>query len=164
MLSTKLQDAMNEQINKELYSAYLYLGMSAYFEANNLPGMAKWMRTQFGEEQEHALKFFDFIVDRGGRVELKAIDQPETEFKSPLAVWEATLEHERKVTGLIHSLYEVALAEKDYAAQVMLHWFIDEQVEEEKNVTGIVDTLKMIGEKGQALVMLDRQLGERGED
>jgi len=138
--------------------------MSAYFEAHNLPGMAKWMRVQFGEEQEHALKFYDFIVDRGGSVELKAIDQPETEFKSPLVVWETTLEHEKKVTGLIHKLYEVALAEKDYAAQVMLQWFIGEQVEEEKNATEIVETLKMIGEKGQALVMLDRQLGARAAD
>jgi ferritin len=97
-------------------------------------------------------------------VELKAIDQPETEFKSPLVVWETTLEHEKKVTGLIHKLYEVALAEKDYAAQVMLQWFISEQVEEEKNATQIVDTLKMTGEKGQALVMLDHQLGRRGGD
>jgi len=164
MFSKKLQDAINEQINKELYSAYLYLGMSAYFEANNLPGMAKWMRVQFGEEQEHALKFYDFIVDRGGSVELKAIDQPEAELKSPLVVWETTLEHEKKVTGLIHKLYEVALAEKDYAAQVMLQWFISEQVEEEKNATQIVGTLKMTGEKGQALVMLDHQLGRRGGD
>lgn len=164
MLSRKLQDALNEQIKNELYSGYLYLAMSAYFEANNLPGFAHWMRVQAGEEQEHALKFFDFIVDRGGRVVLQAIDQPPVEFQSPLAVFEATLVHEQKVTGLINKLYELAVAENDYPAQVMLQWFINEQVEEEKNATQIVETLKMIGEKGQALIMLDRELGQRGKE
>ncbi len=164
MLGKKLQDALNEQIKNELYSGYLYLAMSAYFETNNLPGFAHWMRVQAGEEQEHALKFFDFIVDRGGRVVLHAIDQPPVEFHSPLAVFEATLEHEQKVTGLINKLYELAVAENDYPAQVMLQWFINEQVEEEKNATQIVETLKMIGDKGQALIMLDRELGQRGKE
>ncbi|MGB9879908.1 MAG: ferritin [Anaerolineae bacterium] len=164
MLSKKLQDALNEQIKNELYSGYLYLAMSAYFEANNLPGFARWMRVQAGEEQAHALRFFDFIVDRGGRVVLQAIDQPPVEFSSPLAVFEATLEHEKKVTGLINRLYELAVAEKDYPAQVMLQWFINEQIEEEKNAAQIVETLKMIGEKGQALIMLDRELGQRGKE
>jgi ferritin len=164
MFSKKLQDAMNEQIKKELYSGYLYLAMSAHFEASNLPGFASWMRLQAAEEQEHALKFFDFINERGGRVELQAIDQPPVDFEGPLAVFQTTLEHEKKVTSLINGLYELALAEKDYPAQVMLQWFIDEQVEEEANATQIVETLKMVGEKGQALVMLDRQLGERSED
>jgi ferritin len=164
MFSKKLQDAMNEQIKNELYSGYLYLAMSAHFEASNLPGFASWMRLQAAEEQEHALKFFDFINERGGRVELQAIDQPPVDFEGPLAVFQTTLEHEKKVTSLINGLYELALAEKDYPAQVMLQWFIDEQVEEEANATQIVETLKMVGEKGQALVMLDRQLGERSED
>ncbi len=164
MLNKKLQDAINEQIKNELYSGYLYLAMSAYFEASNLPGFASWMRLQAAEEQEHALKFFDFVNERGGRVELQAIDQPPLEFESPLAVFEATLEHEKKVTGLIHGLYELALTEKDYPAQVMLQWFIDEQVEEEANATQIVETLKMVGQKGQALVMLDGRLGQRSKD
>lgn len=164
MLNKKLQDALNEQIKNELYSGYLYLAMSAYFEANNLPGFAHWMRVQAAEEQTHALKFFDFVVDHGGRVELQAIDQPPVEFQSPLAVFEATLAHEQKVTGLIYKLYELAIAEHDYPAQVMLQWFINEQVEEEKNATQIVETLKMIGEKGQALVMLDRELSQRGKE
>lgn len=164
MLNKKLQDALNEQIKNELYSGYLYLAMSAYFEANNLPGFAHWMRVQAAEEQTHALKLFDFVVDHGGRVELQAIDQPPVEFQSPLAVFEATLAHEQKVTGLIYKLYELAIAEHDYPAQVMLQWFINEQVEEEKNATQIVETLKMIGEKGQALVMLDRELSQRGKE
>jgi len=164
VLDKKVQGAINEQIKNELYSGYLYLSMSAYFEANNLPGFARWMRLQAEEEQEHALKLFDFVNERGGRVELKAIDQPPVEFEGPLAVFEITLEHERKVTALINSLYELALEVKDYPAQVMLQWFIEEQVEEEANATKIAETLKMIGQKGQALVMLDRQLGGRGKD
>ncbi len=164
MLNEKVQKAMNEQIKNELYSGYLYLSMSAYFEASNLPGFARWMRLQAEEEQEHALRFFDFVHDRGGRVVLQAIDQPPAEFESPSAVFELTLEHERKVTGLIHGLYALALQEKDYASQVMLQWFIDEQVEEEKNAEQIVAKLKMVGQQGQALAMLDRQLGERAAD
>jgi ferritin len=163
MLGKKLQGAINEQIKNELYSGYLYLAMSAYFQAGNLPGFAHWMRVQAAEEQEHALKFFDFVNERGGRVELQAIDQPPVEFQSPLAVFEQVLEHVKKVTGLINKLYELALGEKDYPAQVMLQWFIEEQVEEEANATRIVETLKMVGEKGQALVMLDHQLGARGK-
>jgi len=164
MLSKKLQDAINEQIKNELYSGYLYLAMSAYFEASSLPGFARWMRLQAAEEQEHALKFFDYVHDRGSRVTLKAIDQPPMDWDSPLAVFEDTLEHERKVTGLINKLYELALEGNDYAAQAMLQWFIEEQVEEEKNAEQIVATLKMVGDKGQALVMMDRALGERGAD
>jgi ferritin len=164
MLSKKLQDAINEQIKNELYSGYLYLAMSAYFEAGNLPGFARWMRLQAAEEQEHALKFFDYLYDRGSRVALKAIDQPPMDWDSPLAVFEDTLEHERKVTGLINKLYELALEGNDYPAQAMLQWFIEEQVEEEKNAEQIVATLKMVGEKGQALVMMDRALGQRGKN
>ena len=163
MLSKDMQGAINEQIKNELYSAYLYLAMASYCEANSLPGFAHWLRAQSQEEVEHAMKFFDFVNERGGRVVLQAIEQPPVEFESPAAIFEATLEHERKVTAMIHRLFELALEEKDYPAQVLLHWFIDEQVEEESNAGQILDTLKMIGDKGQALVMLDRELAKRGD-
>jgi ferritin len=164
MLSQKLQDAINEQIRDELYSAYLYLSMAAYSETANLPGFAHWMRLQSQEEISHAIKFFDYVNERGGRVVLHAIDQPPTEFESPLSIFEMTLEHEQKVTGLIHKLYELALDEKDYPTQVMLQWFIEEQVEEEDSASQILETLKRIGDKGHALVMFDQALGQRGGD
>lgn len=161
MLSKTMQDALNEQINKEYFSAYLYLSMSAYFESINLPGSAKWMRAQYDEERTHALKLFDYVNDRGGRVTLKAIDAPQVEFKSPLATWEMVLEHERKVTALIHRLYEIALAEKDYATQSMLKWFIDEQVEEEKNATLMVERFKQVGDHPSTLLLLDGHFTKR---
>jgi ferritin len=164
MLSKTLQDAMNEQIKNELYSAYLYLSMSAYCEAANLPGFAHWMRMQAQEEVDHAMRFYEFIYERGGRVVLQAIDQPPVEFQSPLHVFEQTLAHEQKVTAMIHDLYALAVQEKDYASQVFLQWFVTEQVEEEDSATQIVETLKMIGDKGHALLMLDRELGKRGAD
>ncbi len=164
MVSLATQDAINEQIKDELYSAYLYLSMAAYFESTSLPGLARWMRIQSQEEVTHAMKLFDFVNERGGRVELRAIEQPPVEFESPRAVFEATYEHEQKVTGLIHGLYELALQENDYATQVMLHWFIDEQVEEEDSVSQILDMLERIGDKDQGLIMLDRELGQRGAE
>lgn len=164
MISRAMQDAINKQIRDELYSAYLYLSMAAYFEDTSLPGFASWMRMQSQEEVSHAMKFFDFVNERGGRVTLHAIDQPPLEFESPQAVFEATYEHEQKVTGLIHDLYELALAEKDYPAQVMLHWFIDEQVEEEDGVSAILAALERVGDKDQGLLMLDRELGQRGAE
>lgn len=163
MLSKKLHEAMNAQIKHELYSAYLYLSMSAYAESVNLPGFAHWMRAQANEEMEHAMKFYEFIHDRGGKIVLQAIDQPPSEFAGPTALFEATLEHEQKVTGLIHKLYDMAVEDKDYASQAFLQWFVTEQVEEEKNATQILDMLKMAGEKGTALFMIDRQLGARGD-
>ena len=163
MLSKKMQDAINEQIKNELYSGYLYLAMAAYAEDQNLPGFAHWMKAQCQEEVEHAMKFFNYIAERGGRVELKAIDEPPVEFDSPTALFEMTLEHEQKVTGLINDLYELALAEKDYPSQVLLQWYIEEQVEEEATASEILETLKMAGEQGQALVMMDRALASRGE-
>ena len=162
MIGKKMQDAINEQINKELYSAYLYLSMAAYLDSENLSGFAHWMRAQAQEEQEHALKFYDHIYERGGRVTLQAIDEPPAGFESPLAVFEETLAHERKVTGLINNLYAIALEQNDYASQAFLQWFVSEQVEEEDNASRILETLKMVGDKGQALVMLDRELGQRG--
>lgn len=161
MLSKKLQDALNEQLKHELYSAYLYLSMSAHFEAQNLRGFAHWMRVQSQEEVSHAMRIFDFINDRGGRVMLQAIDEPPTDFKSPFDIFQKALAHERKVTGMIHKLYELAVKENDYPAQVMLQWFIEEQVEEERSATEVVEQLKLIGDQGAGLFMLDRQLGER---
>jgi len=161
MLNKAMQDAMNEQIKNELYSAYIYLSMSAYFEDNNLPGFAHWMRVQAQEEEGHAMKFYSFINERGGRVILRAIDQPPIEFESPLDVFERTLEHEQKVTGMIHRLYSLALQEEDYASQIFLQWFVTEQVEEEDGATQIMETLKLIGDKHHALLMLDRELGGR---
>ncbi|MDY7075737.1 MAG: ferritin [Chloroflexota bacterium] len=161
MLSQTIQDAMNEQIKNELYSAYLYLSMSAYCESINFAGFAHWMRMQEQEEKMHALKFYDFIHERGGRVVLQAIDQPPIEFQSPLEVFEKTLEHEQKVTAMINDLYALAVQEKDYASQIFLQWFVTEQVEEEDNANQIVEILKMIGDSRQGILMLDRELGGR---
>lgn len=163
MIGKAMQDAINEQINKELYSSYLYLSMAAYFEDQNLPGFAKWMRTQEGEEREHGMKLYDFLVDRGGRVALKAIAAPESDWKSPLELFKQVAAHEAAVTASIHNLYETALKEKDYAAQAMLQWFIGEQVEEEKNAAEIVAQLEMVEARGTAVLMLDHRLGKRGE-
>jgi ferritin len=156
-----MQDAMNEQINKELFSSYLYLSMAAYFEDRNLPGFANWMRVQADEEREHAMKIYDFILERGGKVALKAIDAPKTEWNSTLEVAEEVAAHEGKVTASIHALYELALKEKDYPAQVMLQWFISEQVEEEKNAAEIVASLKMIEAHETAVLQLDHRLSKR---
>ncbi len=161
VLSKKLEKALNEQITHELESAYVYLAMCAYFEAQNLLGMAHWMRLQAQEEVGHAMKIFDFINDRGGRVELGAIAKPPFEFKSPLEVFQKALAHERKITGLINQLYDLADDEDDYPTEVMLQWFIDEQVEEEKSAQEVIDHLKLIGESGAGIFLLDRQLGER---
>ncbi len=162
MINKTMQDAMNEQINKELYSSYLYLSMAAYFEDKNLPGFAHWMRVQEAEEREHAMKFYDFILERGGKVTLKAIGAPKTEWTSTLEVAEEVAAHEAMITASIYALYETALKEKDYPAQIMLQWFITEQVEEEKNAAQIVANLKLIEAHGTAVMALDHQLGKRG--
>lgn len=156
-----MQDAMNEQIKNELYSAYLYLSMSAHFESKTLGGFAKWLRLQAQEELSHAMKFYDFILERGGEVTLKAIDHPPSKWNSNLEAFEQVLEHEQKVTKMINDLYELALKEKDYPSQVMLQWFIEEQVEEEKNATEVIEKLKMIDAHGTAVLMLDHELGKR---
>jgi ferritin len=161
MFSKKVQDAMNDQIQRELESAYIYLSMAAYFDSSNLPGFANWMRVQFQEEQAHAFKFYDFVYDRGGQVILQAIPQPPAEFQSPLDAFEKVLAHEKKVTGHINDLYALAVAEKDYASQILLQWFVEEQVEEEKSAGDIVDMLGRIGDSYHALVMLDRELSQR---
>jgi len=164
MLSEKLQSAMNDQIRKEFYSSYLYLAMAAHFEAANLPGFAHWMKAQSEEETEHGMKFYEFINDRGGRVKLQAIDQPPVEFGTPVEIFKVVVNHEEQVTASIHKLYALAQAENDYPTQVMLHWFIDEQVEEEKNANSILDMLKLAGDQGAALLMADRALGARAGD
>jgi len=164
MISKAVQEAINEQVNKELYSAYLYLSMSAHFESKNLGGFASWLRLQAGEEQEHAMKFYDHLLERGGSVTLKAIAAPKTEWKSNLEAFKEVQAHEAFVTASINSLYELALKEKDYPAQVMLQWFISEQVEEEKNAADIVAQLELIDAHGTAVLMLDKQLGKRGGD
>ena len=161
MLSKNLEMAMNDQIKHELASAYLYLSMSAYCESNNMGGAGNWMAKQAQEEQEHALKFFKYLHERGAKVTLQALPQPASEFTSLLDMFEQVKEHEAKVTGLIHRLYEMALKENDYASQIMLQWFVSEQVEEEKHAAEIVDSLRMVGTQGASLFMVDRWLGER---
>jgi ferritin len=163
MIPKTIQDATNEQINKELYSSYLYLSMAAYFESKNLPGFAKWMRVQADEETKHGMKFYQHLVDRGGRVLLKEIAAPRTDWKSNLDVFKETQSHEAAVTASINNLYELALKEKDYPAQVLLQWYITEQVEEEKNAAEIVQQLELIDAHGTAVLMLDHQLGKRSE-
>jgi ferritin len=161
MIAKKLQDAMNAQLQAEVYSAYLYLSMSAYCEFINMKGFAHWLRMQSREEQEHAMKFFSHLIDRGGKVILGAIEQPPAEFKSPRALFEQVLDHEKMITERIYRLYEAALNEKDYAGQTFLQWFISEQVEEEARATEYVEKLKMIGESSNAIFMLDKELGKR---
>lgn len=162
LLSKKLEDAINEQIQAELYSSYLYLSMSAYLESINLTGFAHWMRAQTQEEMEHAMKFYHYVYERGGRVILPAIQQPPVDYESVLAIAEQTYAHEQHVTRLIYKLYELALAEKDHAAAIFLQWYINEQVEEEDNTRTIVEQLKMMGNSANGLIMLDRQLASRG--
>lgn len=161
MLKQSVNEAINNQINAELYSAYMYLSMAAYFEDQNLPGFANWMRVQFEEEQFHAFKFYDFVNERGGRVMLKAIDAPPTEWSSVINAFEETLKHEEHVTSLINDLMALAIEEKDYASTSFLQWYVDEQVEEESNVNALIDQLKMINGEGHAMLMIDRELAAR---
>jgi len=163
MLSKKLQDGLNAQINAEVASAYIYLSMSAYFEAQNLPGSAAWMRRQAKEEVGHAMKIFDFVNDRDGRVTLTAVDAPPTQWKSAQDVWAAALAHEQKVTASIHRLYEAAEKEKDFAATAMLQWFVTEQVEEEKSARSILEEVQKIGPNSTAMFFQDRHLGKAAE-
>ena len=161
MLSEKMQEKLNSQLNAELYSAYLYLSMSAYFESLNLPGFANWMRVQAREEQMHAEKFFDHINERDGRVSLRPIDGPPTTWTSPLAVFEEVYRHEQKVTGLINSLVSASLKESDHATNSFLQWFVTEQVEEESSAQKVLQSLKLVGKDGAGLLMLDRELAQR---
>ncbi len=161
MLSKRMEEALNEQINAEFASAYLYLSMGSWFEEKNLEGMANWMMIQFKEEQTHALKFFQYVVERGGRVNLKPIAGPKTSWNNVIEVFEETLEHEKLVTSLINKLVDIAIEERDHATNNMLQWFVGEQVEEEANADKIINQLKMIGDHPQGIFMLDRELASR---
>jgi ferritin len=164
MLSTTLNDAINDQIGFELNSAYIYLGMSAYCESRNLPGFAKWLRIQWQEELGHGLKLHDMVLERGGKIALQSIDKPPAKYPSVMDVFKQVLAHEKKVTASINKLYAMASKENDYATQVALQWFITEQVEEEKNAADILAAIEMIGDSGTALYMLDKQMGSRAAD
>jgi len=161
VLSKKLEGAVNEQIKNELYSAYLYLAMAAHCEHKNFKGFANWLKIQAKEEVAHAIRLYDFVNDRGGKVVLSAIDQPPAEYQSLTEIFEKVLNHEKGVTTKINHLYELAKEENDYPLQVHLQWFIDEQVEEEKNPAEILAMLQLIGESGSGIMMLDHELGER---
>ena len=160
-INAKMQAAINDQIQKEFASAYLYLAMSAHFEKLNLPGFASWLRKQFEEEQAHALKLYDYLIERGGDVTLMAIPQPAKSWSSPLEAFREVQAHENKVTKSIHDLYALAVQENDYATQVLLHWFIEEQVEEEDNAGQVVANLERIEAHDTAVLMLDHRLGKR---
>jgi len=161
MIKKNVEKAINKQINAELWSAYLYLSMSTYFDSISLGGFSNWMKMQAQEEVNHAMRFYNHVVERGGRVKLDAIDEVPTEWESPLHVFEETYKHEQKVTGLIEDLVDLAEEEKDRATLNMLQWFIDEQVEEEDSADEMVQKLKLIGDSGNGLFMLDRELGQR---
>ena len=161
MIKKSVEDALNHQINRELYSAYLYASMSAYFETQNLKGFALWMQFQAREESMHAQKFYTYLIDRGGRAIMRAIEAPPSEWKSPLNVFEEAYKHEQHVTQLINNLADLAIAEKDHATNSMLQWFINEQVEEEAHADEMVQNLKMVGSNSQGLFLLDREAGQR---
>ena len=161
MISKKIEEALNAQINAELWSAYLYLSMSANFAVKGNPGFANWFNIQFKEEQDHAQIFIKYLLSRGGKVALSPIEAVKTEWESPLDAYKDTLEHEKKVTSMINNLYALASAENDYATQSMLKWFIDEQVEEEETAQGLIDSLTMIKDNGFGIYMLDKELSAR---
>ena len=161
MLNEKMEKALNDQLNAEMYSSYLYLSMAAYFQSINLSGFSTWMRVQTQEEMVHAMKFYDFINERGGRVALGQIEGPPTEWESPLDAFEAALEHEQKVTGLINTLMDLALEGRDHATQIFLQWFVTEQVEEEDSANEVIQKIKLMGDAQGGLFMIDRELGQR---
>jgi ferritin len=161
MIKKNMEKALNEQVNAEMYSAYLYLAMSAYFETLDLKGFSNWMRIQAQEEMMHAMKIYDFVFDRGGRVILSAIKAPPGQWSSPLEVFENTMKHEQKVTGMINDLVDLAASEKDHATYNFLQWFVAEQVEEESSANEIVQKVKLIADAKGGLFMLDKELGQR---
>lgn len=161
MISPKIQDAINSQINAEFWSAYLYLAMAMHFESEGRSGIANWFRIQFKEEQAHAEIFINYLCSRGGRVVLKPIDAVPESWPNALGAFEDTLAHEQKVTALINNLYALAEAEHDYATRGKLDWFVAEQVEEEETAKNIIDRLKLVGEEGMALFMFDQEMATR---
>lgn len=161
MISEKMERELNEQVNKEFYSAYMYLGMAAYCTDIGLPGFSNWMRLQYEEENMHVTKMYDYILDQGGKIHLKAIEEPPKEYGTPLEIFEKTLEHEQFVTKSIHNLMTLAIEEHDYATQAFLQWYVTEQVEEEANVQDVLNPLRMVGNDKGGLMMIDQQLGGR---
>ena len=161
MISKKMEKALNQQINAEFYSSYLYLSMAADFEAKNLPGFANWMKVQAQEEWGHGMRIYNYLNEQQATVKLEAIEGPQAEWASPLEAFEAAYKHEQHVTGLINKLASLADDEKDYASKIFLQWFVTEQVEEESSASAIVEQLKMIGDKPQGLFMIDRALAQR---
>jgi ferritin len=161
MLSKKMEKAINQQINAEMYSSYLYLSMATYFESKSLGGFSNWMRQQAQEEMFHGMKMFDYVCERGGRVTLDKIDKPPSKWTSPLNAFENVLSHEQKVTGLINKLVDLAQKENDHATNIFLQWFVSEQVEEEDTAGGLVDKLILIGKDANGLFMLDSELAQR---
>ena len=161
MIGTKMQDALNDQVAYEFYSAHIYLSMYAYLESIDLPGFANWMRIQYQEEVSHAMKMFDYVIERDGRTVVQPVEAPQHEWGDVLSVFEAVLEHEQKVTALINNLMDIALAERDHASHIFLQWFVNEQVEEEASAKGIVQKLKMLGNSKAGIFQIDRELGQR---
>ena len=161
MIDKEMEKALNEQINNEIFSAYLYLSMSAHSTYLGLKGFANWFMVQYYEEMEHAMKFYDYINARGGKVKLLALKQPESEFDSPMDMFQKTLAHEQFITKCINDLVDLAIEKKDHATQILLQWFVTEQIEEEGNDNEIIAKLKLIGENGNGLLMLDKELGAR---
>lgn len=161
MLSRKLEEAINDQINAELWSAYLYLSMSTHFANAGLPGFANWFGIQFKEEQDHAMRFMNYMVAKGNKVVLQPIKKVDTTWDSVLAAFEDTLKHEKVVTALINDIVAIAKEEKDYATENVLQWFVSEQVEEEETAQGLIDALRLIGGQGYGIYMLDKELGQR---
>jgi ferritin len=164
MPTKAVEAAINDQVAKEFFAAHLYLSMAAWLDNQNLPGFSQWMRLQSDEERGHAMRLFDYLLGANGSVKLQGMEEPPTTFKSPLAVMEAAFAHEKKVTASIRKLYELAEKEKDYPTQLMLQWFINEQMEEEKQAQDIIARLKMAGDSGAALLFLDSQMGSRGPE
>lgn len=161
MISPTIEKALNDQLNFELYSSYIYLSMAAYFESTDLTGCAQWMKSQTIEEVVHSQKFYGYINERGGRVKLAAINAPKTEWNSPLEAFEEALSHEREVTRRINAIMDMAIAEKDHATQIFLQWFITEQVEEEASVNAVVQRMKLASQSPGGLFMVDKELGSR---
>jgi ferritin len=161
MVSDRVLEELNKQMNAEFESAYLYLSMAAYLDAQTMPGMSSWMRGQYDEEREHALKFFNFILERNNMPVLSAFDKPKNQWTSVLNVFEDAYAHEQKITTMINNIYDIAMEEKDYPTKVFLDWFIDEQVEEESTVLTVVDQLKMIKDSPEGLFFFDKELGKR---
>lgn len=161
MLSKKLETGLNKQINAEFWSAYLYLSMSTHFAAEGLPGIANWFKVQFQEEQDHALKFMNYVIAKGNRVELAPIEKVATKWDTIIAAFKDTLEHEKVVTSRIHELVAMAREEKDFATENMLQWFVNEQVQEEEVAQSMIDSLKLIGDNGFGIYTIDKELGQR---